>query len=125
MIIDDPATLAGLGAQFAAYERALMSNDVVALDGFFWASELTVRFGNGESLFGSAAIAAFRAARPRMKMRRLQNTQITSFSTDYGVTTTEYIRDGDDRLGRQSQVWVNFPNIGWKIVSAHVSWRQA
>lgn len=125
MIIDDAATLAELGAQFAAYETALMSNDVAALDGFFWASALAVRFGNGESLFGFAAIAAFRAARPRMKLRQLRNTQITSFGTEYGVTTTEYIRDGDDRLGRQSQVWVKFPDSGWKIVSAHVSWSQA
>jgi hypothetical protein len=84
-----------------------------------------VRFGNGDSLFGFAAIAAFRAARPRMKLRQLRNTQITSFGTDYGVTTTEYIREGDDRLGRQSQVWVKFPDQGWKIVSAHVSWSQS
>jgi hypothetical protein len=125
MIIDDPATLAEISAQFAAYETALMSNDVAALDGFFWASELAVRFGNGESLFGFAAIAAFRAARPRMKSRRLQNTQVTCFGRDYGVTTTEYIRDGDARLGRQSQVWVKFPELGWKIVSAHVSWSQS
>lgn len=124
MVIDDPATIAAIGTEFAAYESALMSNDVAALDGFFWASPLAVRFGNGESLFGFAAIAAFRAARPPMKTRRLQNTQITSFGTEYGVTTTEYIREGDARLGRQSQVWVKFPDFGWKIVSAHVSWSQ-
>jgi hypothetical protein len=125
MIIDDTETLAEISLQFAAYERALMDNDVAALDGFFWESELAVRFGNGESLFGFAAIAAFRAARPRMKLRRLQNTRVTCFGKDYGVTTTEYIRDGDTRLGRQSQVWVKFPELGWKIVSAHVSWSQA
>ena len=125
MIIDEPATLAELASQFHAYEKALMDNDVAALDDFFWPSGLAVRFGNGESLFGFAAIAAFRAARPRMKPRRLQNTQITCFGTDHGATTTEYIRDGDTRLGRQSQVWVRFPDLGWKIVSAHVSWSQS
>jgi hypothetical protein len=125
MIIDDPLVLAEISAQFEAYEAALMSNDVAMLDGFFWPSAKAVRFGNGESLFGFAAIAAFRAARPRMPMRRLRNTQISCFGCEYGVTTTEYIRDGDERLGRQTQVWVKFPDLGWKIVSAHVSWRQA
>jgi hypothetical protein len=125
MIINDPAALAEIKAEFAAYESALMSNDVAALDGFFWPSEYAVRFGNGESLFGFAAIAAFRAARPRMKLRQLQNVQVMCFGQDHGVTTTEYIRDGDTRLGRQTQVWVRFPVLGWKIVSAHVSWSQA
>jgi ketosteroid isomerase-like protein len=125
MIIDDPVVLADISAQFEAYEAALMNNDVAALDEFFWPSALAVRFGNGESLFGFAAIAAFRAARPPMPMRQLRNKQITSFGLNHGVTTTEYIRDGDERLGRQTQVWVKFPDLGWKIVSAHVSWSQA
>ena len=36
MTIDDPATLAEVEAAFAAYEAALVGNDVAALDGFFW-----------------------------------------------------------------------------------------
>jgi hypothetical protein len=28
---------------------------------------------------------------------------------------------GRDLIGRQSQTWVRFPDLGWKVVSAHVS----
>jgi len=121
MIVDDPDVLADVGARFEAYETALMIDDVAALDGFFWKSPLALRFGAGETLVGHAAIAAFRAARGGSPQRRLQNTRITSFGTDYAVATTEFLRDGEARLGRQSQVWVRFPEVGWRIVSAHVS----
>ncbi len=63
MMVDDAATLAELQARFEAYERALGENDVEVLDGFFWESPAAVRFGATESLYGFAAIAAFRAAR--------------------------------------------------------------
>src|SRR5208283_5900095 len=39
MIVDDPATKAEVEAVFADYERALIANDVAALDGFFMPSE--------------------------------------------------------------------------------------
>lgn len=123
-MIDDPETKAELVEQFYAYEKALMENNVAALDGFFWPSELALRFGTGESLFGFAAIAKFRAARGGSPERYLQSTQITCFGTTYGVATTEFTRAGNPRIGRQSQTWVKFPDIGWRIVSAHVSWCQ-
>jgi hypothetical protein len=121
MIIDDPATKAEVLARFNAYETALMTNDLAALDDFFWPSELALRFGAGESLFGFAAIAAFRAARGGSPQRQLQATQITCFGTDYAVATTEFLRQNETRRGRQTQVWVKFPSLGWRIVSAHVS----
>lgn len=122
MIIDDPAVKSELQARFDAYEAALMGNDVAALDGFFWPSPLALRFGAGESLFGIAQIAAFRAARAGgSPQRRLRHTQITCFGPDHGVATTEFLREGEPRLGRQTQVWVRFPDLGWRIVSAHVS----
>jgi hypothetical protein len=121
MTIDDPATLAEVAARFAAYEAALGQNDVAALDGFFWPSEKSLRFGTGESLFGFAAIAAFRAVRTPPGQRQLRATQITSFGTDHAVATTEFVRPGQAAVGRQTQVWVRFPALGWRIVSAHVS----
>jgi hypothetical protein len=121
MIIDDPATKAEVEARFAAYETALMTNDVTALDDFFWPSPLALRFGAGESLFGFEAIAAFRAARGGSPQRSLRNTRVTCFGTDHAVATTEFLRTGETRLGRQTQVWVKFPTQGWRIVSAHVS----
>lgn len=122
MIIDDPAAKAELEQQFAAYEQALMQNDLAALDGFFWPSEQAIRFGAGESLFGITQIAAFRAARTGgSPQRSLRNTQIICFGPDHGIATTEFQREGEARLGRQTQIWVRLPGLGWRIVSAHVS----
>lgn len=121
MIVDDPATLAEVTARFEAYETALMTNDVAALDDFFWPSPLALRFGVGEALYGFDAIAAFRAARGGSPQRRLRGTRITSFGTGYAVANTEFLREGEARIGRQSQVWVRFQELGWRIVSAHVS----
>lgn len=28
---------------------------------------------------------------------------------------------GREQIGRQSQTWVRFSDVGWKVVSAHVS----
>jgi hypothetical protein len=121
MIIDHPATHAEVTAAFAAYETALMTNDVDALDAFFWNSPLALRFGVGESLFGYDSIAAFRAGRGGSPQRLLQSTQIVCFNEAYAVATTEFKREGEARIGRQSQVWVKFSEHGWRIVSAHVS----
>ena len=121
MTIDEPAVNAAVRAQFDAYETALMTDDVAALDAFFWPSPLALRFGAGESLFGFEAIAAFRAARGGSPQRTLRNTQISTFGAAHAVATTEFQRAGEPRIGRQTQVWVNFPDLGWRIVSAHVS----
>ncbi len=121
MIVDEPNIQAEVAAAFAAYETALMTDEVAALDAFFWPSSLAVRFGIGESLFGHDAIAAFRLARGGSPARKLQATQITSFGHDHAVATTEFMREDDTRPGRQTQVWVRFPELGWRIVSAHVS----
>ncbi|PTQ08613.1 DUF4440 domain-containing protein [Sphingomonas oleivorans] len=122
MVIDDPETLAALAEEADRYEAALMANDVDALDDFFWNSERSVRFGVGENLYGFAEIAAFRQARPGGSPQRSRiRTSITSFGRDFGVVNVEFQREGATAIGRQSQTWVRFPDVGWKIVSAHVS----
>ncbi len=62
MIVNDPMIQAEVEAEFAAYERALVSNDVEALDNFFVDSEYAIRYGVTENLYGYDAIKAFRAA---------------------------------------------------------------
>ena len=52
MTVDDPAAKAEVEAAFAAYERALVANDVAALDGFFVPTEEAIRYGSGENLYG-------------------------------------------------------------------------
>lgn len=112
--------LAEVQAVFNHYERALIENDLMALDQYFWHSPHVVRFGMSENLYGIEAVRAFRNARSKgAPGRRLFNTSITTFGLDFATTTTEFVRD-DQVQGRQSQTWVRFPD-GWRIVSAHVS----
>lgn len=121
MLIDDPAVLADLRAAFDRYERALMDNDLAALDALFWASPLTVRIGPGQNLYGIDAIQAFRTARVGgSPPRTLLKTVLTSFGTDFGTAHAEFQREGADRPGRQTQSWVRFAE-GWRVVSAHIS----
>ncbi len=123
MEVDLPDVLAEVTAQFARYEAALVSNDVAVLDELFRADPRTLRYGIGENLYGYDAIMAFRAARsPVGLMRTTAQTVITAYGRDAAVASTLFYRDawGGNRVGRQMQTWVRFPE-GWKIVAAHVS----
>jgi hypothetical protein len=122
MIVNDPDTLAEVTAAFARYEQALVTNDVAVLDELFWDSPLTLRYGAAEILHGHAEIRAFRAGRPAVGLaRRIERTVITTYGTDFATANTLFHRHGSDRIGRQSQSWVRMPEIGWRIVAAHVS----
>jgi len=121
MIVNDPATLAEVEAAFAAYEAALMTNDLDALDALFWPSDLTVRIGPGQNLYGIDAIKAFRLGRVGgSPQRTLLKVVITSFGRDFATANVEFQRVGAPAPGRQSQSWVRFPD-GWRVVSAHIS----
>lgn len=124
MIINDPAVLAEVTALVDAYETALMTNDVAALDGAFWVSPHTVRLGVAENLWSFDEIAAFRVGRaggspPRTRLR----TEITTFGSDFAIANVLFQRDDTGRLGRQSQTWIRVED-GWKVASAHVSLMQ-
>ncbi|MFN3889628.1 MAG: oxalurate catabolism protein HpxZ [Beijerinckiaceae bacterium] len=122
MIVNDPETKKEVERAFARYERALVTNDVEALDAFFWNDPLAIRYGGGENLYGYEAIAAFRAARsPAGLMRSLEKTVVTTFGTDFATASTLFRRsNAPGAIGRQMQTWVRTP-AGWKIVAAHVS----
>jgi hypothetical protein len=121
MEINLPDVVAEMEAVFTRYEEALVNNRVDVLDELFWHSAQTVRYGVNENLVGIDAIRAFRAARPAAGLaRRLERTVITTYGRDFATAMTEYRRDGDARVGRQSQTWVRFP-AGWRVVAAHVS----
>jgi hypothetical protein len=121
MRINEPEVLAEVRAAFDAYERALMANDIEALDRLFWSAPHTVRYGVGENLYGIDAIRAFRLARPGgSPQRRLTRTVITTFGLTFATADTEFLREGSDQVGRQSQAWVRTCD-GWRITAAHVS----
>ena len=123
MDIDLPDVLAEVTAQFARYEKALVSNDVAVLDELFRNDSRTLRYGINENLYGYEAIMAFRAGRsPMGLMRTTDKTVITTYGRDSAVASTLFYRDvwSGKKVGRQMQTWVRFPE-GWRIVAAHVS----
>ena len=121
MDINLPDVVAEVAAELARYECALTSNDVPELDRLFWHSPHTRRFGITENLYGYEAIAAFRAARPAKGLQRqVTRTAITTFGRDFATADIEFTREGNPRVGRQTQAWVRLPE-GWRVVAAHVS----
>jgi ketosteroid isomerase-like protein len=120
--IDLPEVRAEVEAAFAAYEAALVGNDVATLEALFRDDSRTIRYGAGENLYGMDAIRAFRRARSPVGLARtLSDTVITTYGRDFAVAMTLFTREGSPgRIGRQSQTWVRFPD-GWKVVAAHVS----
>ncbi len=121
MEINDPDVLAEVQVQFARYEKALTGNDLAVLDELFWRSPHTLRYGIGENLYGSGAIAAFRSGRPAAGLdREVLRTSITTFGRDFATANIEFRRLGSERVGRQSQTWVRLAE-GWRVVAAHVS----
>ena len=122
MEINLPEVLAEVTQVFARYEDALVNNRIEVLDELFWPSAQTVRYGVAENLVGIDAIRAFRAARPSAGLARtLAATVITTYGRDFATAMTEFRRDGDAAVGRQSQTWVRFADGGWRVVAAHVS----
>ena len=126
MEINHPATLAEVTAAFAAYEAALVGNDVAALDALFWDDARVIRYGIAENLHGAAEIRAFRQARsPSGLARQLSRTTITTFGRDMATASTLFHRaSAPGKVGRQMQTWARLPQ-GWRVVAAHVSMIEA
>ncbi len=123
MTINDPEVIAELEALYPEYEQALVTNDVEKLVAMFWDGQQVMRFGATENLYGPEELEAFRKARPAANLARtMKRLEIVSFGHDFASITLEFERSADQRTvrGRQSQVWLRFPQ-GWRIVQAHVS----
>jgi hypothetical protein len=122
MQINTPQVLAEVQAVFERYEQAVAHNEVAVLDELFWNNPLTLRYGIAENLYGFDSIQSFRASRSKGVERTLSNTVITTYGDDFATANTEFQSAGNPRNGRQSQTWIRTAD-GWRIVSAHVSWR--
>ncbi|GJE17126.1 oxalurate catabolism protein HpxZ [Methylobacterium marchantiae] len=122
MTIDAPDVIAEVEAAFAAYEAALVGNDVATLEALFHDDARTIRYGGTENLYGMDAIRAFRRVRSPVGLKRtLSETVITTYGRDAAVAMTLFRREGSPgKVGRQSQTWIRFAD-GWKVVAAHVS----
>jgi Protein of unknown function (DUF3225). len=120
MKIDDPVRLEEVTRAFREYERALMADDVAAMDALFHDAPTTNRYGVGEVLYGIEEIREFRKGRGGSPQRKLGKVAITVYGDNFATADAEFFREGSDRRGRQTQSWVRFAD-GWKVVSAHVS----
>ena len=118
-----PEVVAEVRELFERYERALVEKNVEVMDDTYWNSLHTIRFGPAEHGWGFEQIHAHRVRRPpgeysKESRRRLE---ILTLGRTFATVNLEYKVHGHDKIGRQSQAWVRFPQ-GWKVVSAHASW---
>ncbi len=108
---------------FERYERALADKDVEVLDDTFWNSPHTIRYALNEHGYGFDEIHEHRVARapgPGLKEKRIR-LEILTLGRDFATTNLEFKPRGQALTGRQSQTWIRFPDLGWKVVGAHVS----
>lgn len=123
MTVNIPEVVAEVTALLERYETALLAKDVDALDDTFWNSPLTIRYAQKEIGYGFDAIHRYRVERPpgtKLKERR-ERLVVTTFGRDAATVNLAFKVHGQDRLGHQTQMWIRFPDVGWKVVSAHVS----
>ena len=118
-----PEIVAEVRDLFERYETALETKDVAVLDDTFWNNPHTIRYALHENGYGFDAIHQHRVARPPgpgIKERRIR-LEILTIGRDLATVNLEFKVRGRDLVGRQSQTWVRFPDVGWKVVAAHVS----
>jgi hypothetical protein len=118
-----PDVVAEISTLFERYEQALVDKNVDVLDASFWDSPYTIRYALGENGYGFDEIHRHRVARPPgpgIKEKRIR-LEILTLGRDLATVNLEFKVRGRDVVGRQSQTWVRFPEVGWKVVSAHVS----
>jgi hypothetical protein len=118
-----PDVVAEIREIFERYEQALIDKDVDVLDRTFWDSPHTIRYALNENGYGFAAIHEHRVARPPgpgIKERRIR-LEILTLGRDLATVNLEFKVRGKELIGRQSQTWVRFPELGWKVIAAHVS----
>jgi hypothetical protein len=118
-----PEVVAEVSALFERYEQALIDKNVDVLDATFWNSPRTIRYALHENGYGFDEIHAHRVERPPgpgFKEKRIR-LEILTLGRDIATVNLEFKVRGKEQIGRQSQTWVRFPDVGWKVIAAHVS----
>ncbi|MFT4233596.1 MAG: DUF3225 domain-containing protein [Microbacterium sp.] len=110
---------ADLLAAFTDYERAILSNDLDALDGWFAPGAETMRGDGAGLLVGHDAIHAFRSLRGGVSKRHIETIQYRELAPDVALVVSVSRFEIGGR-GLQTQVWQLFDE-GWRITAAHVS----
>jgi amidase len=104
---------------FWEYERALMANDLVALDRLFAPGPDTVRGDAGGILIGHDTISAFRNGRGGAPKRTVLEVIVRHIDDDNAVVIAVTSPATGGR-GQQTQVW-NRSAGSWVVTAAHVS----
>jgi hypothetical protein len=123
MTPNTPEIVEEVRVKFERYEQALIDKNVDVLDDTFWESPLATRLAMHEHGYGFDEIHAHRVARspgPGIKEERLR-LDILTLGRDFANVSLEFKVRGKDLIGRQTQVWARLPDVGWKVVFAHVS----
>ena len=123
LAVNDPAVVAEVTALFEAYEQALIEKDVDVLDNTFWNNPHTIRYAMHENGYGFDDIHRHRVVRapgPGIKEVR-RRLELLTLGDAFATVNLEFKVRDQDEVGRQSQTWVKFPDLGWKVVAAHVS----
>jgi Protein of unknown function (DUF3225) len=118
-----PDVVAEIRDLFERYEQALIDKNVDVLDATFWDSPHTIRYALHENGYGFDDIHSHRVARPPgpgIKEKRIR-LEILTLGRDIATVNLEFKARSHDVIGRQSQTWVRFPGVGWKVIAAHVS----
>ncbi len=110
---------AGLLEAFEAYERAIIANDLDALDAAFASGDATMRGDAAGLLVGHDAISAFRGVRGGVPARTIERIEYRELAPDVAllVSVSRYVGGG---TGLQTQVWQRFDDR-WLITAAHVT----
>lgn len=110
---------ADLRAAFDAYERAILANDLDALDAAFAPGSDTLRGDGAGLLVGHDAISAFRGARGGVPRRVIESIEYRPLGDDLAllVSVSHFVAGG---RGLQTQLWQRIDGR-WLIVAAHVT----
>ncbi|MBB2977120.1 Asp-tRNA(Asn)/Glu-tRNA(Gln) amidotransferase A subunit family amidase [Microbacterium endophyticum] len=102
-----------------AYERAIIANDLDALDAFFAPGSETMRGDAGGLLVGHDVISAFRGVRGGVPPRTITHVEHRELAPDVAlvVSVSRYHGGG---TGLQTQVWQRTNDV-WRISAAHVT----
>jgi amidase len=118
---ESPAIASELRDAFDAYERAIMANDLEALDAAFAPGAQSLRGDAAGLLVGHDAISAFRGVRGGVPPRTIERIEHRSL-TDDCVLLVSVSRYRDGGSGLQTQVWQRIDGR-WLITAAHVMGR--
>jgi hypothetical protein len=110
---------AGLLDAFWDYERALMSNDLDALDRLFAPGAETLRGDAAGILVGHEAISAFRQGRGGAPARTIAHVSVTPIADAAALIIAITVPATGGR-GQQTQLWRRIEGA-WVVAAAHVA----